>query len=321
MNLSETDLTKGVTELYENILKLNNELEESRSFNKEIKLFFEKHDILTLDHLNYLMINFKKCKCNENELIEVKKEFEYEQLMIKINILEKRNKDLTRWLKWINDIGYSEDEFYKQFNEYYDFDCDISCNKFYKIELDKCKNKIKTFENKIKKLEDNKKPNITYNNDIIIFKNQLEDIIKILNNKDKKINQIKPKKIKNNKKENNYDNNYGCQIIVFEKDNKLSKKTFSNIKYYYELFIRFKENNKSDLEILNECATCLLQNNSSKITKSNMEMWRNKVRKCCELYLEFGEELEMVHFSLSKIIYVTGDNWIKWKILLKNKIS
>lgn len=162
-------------------------------------------------------------------------------------------------------------------------------------------NKNKNLENKIKEL----------NKDINLLKNKNQDLHKKVDVKE------------NNK----VDKKINVKIIVYDNNNtdtkkKGSKETITMIKHYKDLFEIFKVDNKSEYDALDDCAGYLLKKNGKIPNRSNREKWRNKIRKCNELYNEIGEDdLSIVKFPLGSITNITGDNWIKWKKHLKTLIQ
>lgn len=114
--------------------------------------------------------------------------------------------------------------------------------------------------------------------------NELKEIDLILNDK-LNYNNIKNKSIKDNLKQQiNITKNYGCDVYIFEdKDNetriKCSEKTQYDVKYYYELYEKCKQEDKKDFDAFTDAAIYMLNARGTAVNTKNKENYRNKIKK------------------------------------------
>lgn len=58
------------------------------------------------------------------------------------------------------------------------------------------------------------------------------------------------------------------------------------------------------------------------INSKNKEKYRNKIKKCKEIYELYGDDLDLVYFKISKMVEIRKkDKWEKWKKYLGNRIN
>lgn len=153
--------------------------------------------------------------------------------------------------------------------------------------------------------------------------------IKNINNSEKFRSTIFESFEKQNIKNKNIlkEEDYGCYVYLFKnKDNeiriKCSEKTQYDVKYYYDLYEKCKQGDKKDYDAFDDPAIYMLNARGTAINSKNKEKYRNKIKKCKEIYDLYGDDLDFVYFSISSMANIRNkEKWKSWKIYLGNKIN
>lgn len=191
------------------------------------------------------------------------------------------------------------------FNNAYEIYKKGNDNEFDKI-IEKLKIKFTLFENTIN--------------------NEMKEIELILNDKIILKNETIKDSVKKSKT-NNISENYGCYVHLHkDKFNetriKCSEKTQYDVRYYHDLYEKCKKDDKKDYNAYDDAAIYMLNARGTKPTKSNKEVYRNKIKKCKEIYELYGDDLDLVYFKIHQMAKIRDKkNWESWKLYLKNKID
>lgn len=150
--------------------------------------------------------------------------------------------------------------------------------------------KIKILEDKIK--------NIKIDNTILI-ENEKDDKYK---------NQL-------NKYVQTEENNYLCPVYNNNKpaniiEDMVSKETFINIKYYFEIYDNIKNTDPKKIE---DIIIYNLNNKGMKTSSStNKQHYRNMLKRSWELYNKYKNKLILINFNLTLMSRINENKWIEW---------
>lgn len=150
--------------------------------------------------------------------------------------------------------------------------------------------KIKVLEDKIKNLK-------------------IDDTISIEKEKDDKYKHQLNKYVQT--KENNYlcpvyKNNKPSNII----EDMVSKETFINIKYYFEIYDNIKNTDSKKIE---DIIIYNLSNKGMKTSSStNKQHYRNILKRSWELYNKYKNKLIIINFNLTLMSRINENKWIEW---------
>lgn len=132
------------------------------------------------------------------------------------------------------------------------------------------------------------------------------------------------------------DNSYNDEILSINKNHneELSKikdlhnkeidklKTEYDFKYFYDLYNDCKKDTKKDYDALTDASHYMLNARRTEITRANTDNWRNRIKKCYEIYELHKEDIKLVYISIDKMCKIRNiEKWTNWKLYLKNKIQ
>lgn len=267
-----------------------------------------KEKIMEIDILNFnrkrqleLQILNDKLRCN---LDDNKKKYEKEIDIIKNQLLEKDNKIQNDFEKINDNIENNENIKIKELvNE------NINDN----LEKDKNTNKLNITD--LNKINTDEKISETFISTTINKNNKKDDQ-----------NNNKITKIEKKDKYINKNNNYRCTIVRFKDLNEKSKKshikaareTTHEIIHYYELYKDVIDDKKT----IDDIVTYILKSKNQKDKAgNNRQNCKNKIKRCYDIYLQYGEDLKDLYFNLTAMSRIYGDNWNMWLEYLDNFIN
>lgn len=120
----------------------------------------------------------------------------------------------------------------------------------------------------------------------------------------------------------NKDEDKDCPIYLYK--NKLFKERDYSIKYIYELYEYHNSISETKFygKTLEHASIDILNKKKIAPNNSNKEKWRNKIKKCHELYIIHKDDIDLVFFNIDKMINIRNkEKWDKWKKYLESKIK